>query len=331
MSVSACAGRGRATRRYRACMHGARRTPILRFLRLAAVGALSFACTAAVVARPADDPPRRVRPGDAASQAEAAGDEPDAPRFPTALPAGAKLPESPNVAPVRADAFAGRVNALERVTACPKCDGKGAKVTRKRESRGQLAKPRITESAEECTECHGYGFAVTASRVGPVLDALAGGLAGLPPGLATGPKLMDRARAVLSRVGAGGELVAAVTAVDRNELAGGRLTKAGTPVTVAGEIGEPFQLPEGGRAYPVLVDGRELLLVRAPVINAAPQRGAVLVGGVLAGAMSGAEWDFGRTIVLDHGFIVPRTAPRKLRVDEPDADEPAANDANRNP
>jgi hypothetical protein len=257
--------------------------------------------------------------------------EPDAPRFPTALPAGTALPDAPKVSPVRADAFAGRVNALERVTACPKCDGKGSKVTRKRESRGQLSKPRITETAEECPDCHGYGFAVTASRVGPVLDALAGGLAGLPPGLPTGPKLMDRARSVLVRVGSAGDLVDAVTAVDRNELTGGRLAKPGTPVTVAGDVGEPIALPGGLRAYPVLVDDRDLVLVRAPVINASPQRGAVLVGGVLAGAMSGAEWDFGRTIVLDHGFIVPRTAPRKLRVDEPDVDEPAANDANRNP
>ena len=47
--------------------------------------------------------------------------------------------------------------------------------------------------------------------------------------------------------------------------------------------------------------------------------------------MSGAEWDFGRTLVLDHGFIVPRSAPQKLHRDEPDADAPAANDAPRNP
>lgn len=293
--------------------------------------ALAFACAASAVARQSADAPRRVRPGDAASQADAAADDAESPRFPTALPAGAALPEAPKVAPVRADAFAGRVNALERVTACPKCDGKGSRVTRKRESRGQLSKPRITETAEECAECHGYGFAVTASRVGPVLDALAGGLAGLPPGLPTGPRLMDRARTVLVRVGSGGDLVDAVTAVDRNELTGGRLAKPGTPVTVAGEVGEPIALPGGVRAYPVLVDGRDLVLVRAPVINAAPPRGAVLVGGALAGAMTGAEWDFGRTLVLDHGFIVPRSSPQKLRRDDPGPDDPAATDAPRNP
>jgi len=293
--------------------------------------ALAFAWAAPAVARQSADPPRRVRPGEAATQAEGAPSEAEEPRFPTALPAGAALPDAPKATPVRADAFAGRVNALERVTTCPKCDGKGAKVTRKRESRGQLSKPRITETAEECTECHGYGFALTASRVGPVLDALAGGLAGLPPGLPTGPKLMDRARTVLVRVGSGGDLVDAVTAVDRNELTGGRLAKPGTPVTVAGEVGEPIALPGGLRAYPVLVDGRDLVLVRAPVINAAPSRGAVLVGGALAGAMTGAEWDFGRTLVIDHGFIVPRSAPQKLRRDNLAPDDPAANDAPRNP
>lgn len=304
------------------CSVGQPRRSILAIAATLALGAGASALQSA-------DPPRRVRPGDAAAQQDAGSTADAPPRFPSALPQGATLPEAPAPAPVRADAFAGRINALDRVTSCPKCDGKGSKVTRKRESRGQLSKPRIVETAEECPDCHGYGFAVTASRVGPVLDALVGGLAGLPAGLATGPKLMDRARAALLRVGASGVLVDAITAVDRNELTGGRLTKPGTAVTVTGEVGDPIVLPGGTRAYPVLVDGSELLLVRAPAINAAPPGGSVVAGGTLSGAMTGAEWDFGRTLVLDHGFIVPRAAPVKLHRE--DADDPGDADPPRNP
>jgi hypothetical protein len=292
---------------------------------------LALASAAPAVARPQVEPPKRVRPGDAAASGTADGGGAEAPRFPSALPEGAVLPAAPKVQAVRADAFSGRVSALERVVACPKCDGKGSKVTRKRQSRGTLCTPRIVEDAEECADCRGYGFALAGSKVGPVLDALAAGLGGLAPDLPAAPRLMDRARAVLQRVGSGGELVDAVTAVDRNELTGGRLSKPGTPVTVAGEVGDPILLAGGSRAYPVLVDGRDLLLVRAPAINAAPKQGPVLVGGTLSGAMSGAEWAFGRTLVLDHGFIVPRADPVKLRREEPGEQAPPADGTPRNP
>ena len=38
-------------------------------------------------------------------------------------------------------------------------------------------------------------------------------------------------------------------------------------------------------------------------------RGPALVGGILAGPVEGVEWDFGRTMVLDGGFLVPITPP----------------------
>ena len=37
--------------------------------------------------------------------------------------------------------------------------------------------------------------------------------------------------------------------------------------------------------------------------------GPALVGGILAGPVEGVEWDFGRTLVLDGGFLVPITPP----------------------
>jgi hypothetical protein len=59
----------------------------------------------------------------------------------------------------------------------------------------------------------------------------------------------------------------------------------------------------------VLVEGRALLLLRTPTIHCAPERGPALVGGILAGPVEGVEWDFGRTLVLDGGFLVPITPP----------------------
>jgi hypothetical protein len=326
--MSGSAGSGARARPADIVVH-MRRRPRIPFLSL--LLALAAVPATAAFARPQSEPPKRVRPGDAAAQGAADEGAADAPRFPAALPEGAVLPAAAKVPAVRPDAFSGRVSALERVMACPKCDGKGSKVTRKRQSRGTLSTPRIVENSEECPECHGYGFALAGSKVGPVLDALASALGGLAPDLAAAPKLMDRARATLQRVGAGGGLVDAVTAVDRNELTGGRLSKPGTPVTVAGEVGDPILLAGGSRAYPVLVDGRDLLLVRAPAINAAPKQGPVLVGGTLAGAMSGAEWDFGRTLVIDHGFIVPRADPVKLHREEPGEQAPPADGTPRNP
>ncbi|MFM9180711.1 MAG: hypothetical protein ACKOV8_05625, partial [Phycisphaerales bacterium] len=86
----------------------------------------------------------------------------------------------------------------------------------------------------------------------------------------------------------------------------------------------------GRRAYPVLVDGRALLLLRTPTIHCAPERGPALVGGILAGPVEGAEWDFGRTMVLDGGFLVPITPPVN-RAPPPADDDDAGAGSSKNP
>lgn len=265
------------------------------------LAALLPAASSAWAMTQADDEAPRAR---AASK-----DEEDGPSLPTALPGGASLPEPAVVKAMRVDGVAGRITVLDRSLSCPKCAGKGTKVTRKRTERGNMLEPVITESVGACPACAGFGFTDEPKRVGPVLDAVVSALASLPHDLPTAPVLVERARAALVRVGSTGPLTQAICAVDRNELVGERMSRAGTPIAVTGFVGKPILIGGGRRAYPVLVDGRALLLLRTPTIHCAPERGPALVGGVLAGPVEGVEWDFGRTLVLDGGFLVPITPP----------------------
>lgn len=261
---------------------------------------LPAAGAARAMPRADDDPPRERAP---------AKDDEDGPSLPTALPDGARLPEPAVVKSMRADGFAGRITVLDRSLSCPKCAGEGTKVSRKRSERGNMLEPVITETVDACPACGGFGFTDEPKRVGPVLDGVVTAIASLPHDLPTAPVLVERARAALVRVGSTGPLTQAICAVDRNELVGERMSKPGTAVSVTGFVGKPILIGGGRRAYPVLVDGRALLLLRTPTIHCAPERGPALVGGILAGPVEGAEWDFGRTMVLDGGFLVPITPP----------------------
>lgn len=276
---------------------------------------LPAAGVARAMPRADDDPPR---------ERATAKDDEDGPSLPTALPDGARLPEPAVVKSMRADGFAGRITVLDRSLSCPKCAGKGTKVTRKRTERGNMLEPVITETVDACPACGGFGFTDDPKRVGPVLDGVVTAIASLPHDLPTAPVLVERARAALVRVGSTGPLTQAICAVDRNELVGERMSKPGTAVSVTGFVGKPILIGGGRRAYPVLVDGRALLLLRTPTIHCAPERGPALVGGILAGPVEGAEWDFGRTMVLDGGFLVPiappvNRAPAPASADDDDA------------
>jgi len=243
-----------------------------------------------------------------AARGAAKGDD-EGPSMPTALPEGARLPDPAVVKSMRADGVAGRITVLDRSLSCPKCAGKGTKVTRTRTERGNMLEPVITETIDACPACGGFGFTDEPRRVGPVLDGVVTAIASLPHDLPMAPVLVERARAVLVRVGSTGPLTQAISSVDRNELVGERMSKPGTAVSVTGFVGKPILIGGGRRAYPVLVDGRALLLLRTPTIHCAPERGPALVGGILAGPVEGVEWDFGRTMVLDGGFLVPITPP----------------------
>jgi len=252
-----------------------------------------------------------------------ATDVEDGPSLPTALPEGARLPEPAVVKAMRVDGVAGRITVLDRSLSCPACAGKGTKVTRKRTERGNMLEPVITETVGACPTCAGFGFTADPKRVGPVLDGVVTAIASLPHDMPTAPVLVERARAALVRVGSTGPLTQAICAVDRNEVVGERMSKPGTAVSVTGFVGKPILIGGGRRAYPVLVEGRALLLLRTPTIHCAPERGPALVGGILAGPVEGVEWDFGRTLVLDGGFLVPITPPVN-RAPPPEAADDAA-------
>ena len=269
---------------------------------LALLLAFHHAASAAVAVPQADG----EAPGARAASKEK---EEDGPSLPTALPDGVRLPEPAIGKAMRVDGVAGRITVLDRSLSCPKCAGKGTKVTRKRTERGNMLEPIITESVGACPACAGFGFTDEPRRVGPVLDAVVMAIASLPHDMPTAPVLVERARVALVRVGSTGPLTQAICAVDRNELVGERVSKPGTPLAVTGFVGKPILIGGGRRAYPVLVDGRALLLLRTPTIHCAPERGPALVGGIVAGPVDGLDWDFGRTMVLDGGFLVPITPP----------------------
>lgn len=269
-----------------------------------------------------DDPPASPERPDVPEGRDAA-DAPKraAPELPESLPDGATVPEPVVVVPVRPDVYAGRATALARVIQCPRCSGTGTKVTRQRGPAGHMEKPKITELKEDCAECEGVGFSPNTARVAPVLDSFVGLLGALPRDAPTTPKQLERARQGLVRLGASGKLAELITAEDRNEVAGERVAKKGTPIAVTGVVGTPIPVPGGGRLIPVKVESRSLVLLRSPVIDAAPEEGKVLVGGVVAGTLGQVQWRWGRTVVLDHGFLVPLTEPvRKGPGPAPDAD-----------
>jgi hypothetical protein len=99
-----------------------------------------------------------------------------------------------------------------------------------------------------------------------------------------------------------------ITEQDHNEVTAERVSKKGTAIAVTGEVGSPIPVA-GGRLIPVQVGATSALFLRAPVINAAPASGKVLVGGVVAGSVEQVQWEWGKTLVLDHGFVVPLTEP----------------------
>lgn len=247
-------------------------------------------------------------------------DADDGPSVPTAIPEGATLPEPLAVVPVRPDVYAGRATALSRIVQCPKCAGKGTKVTRVREASGHLQKPKIHEVKEECADCKGRGFSLDPARVAPVLDSFVSLLGSLPADAPSTPKQLEKARQALLRLGGSGELAERITEQDRNEVSAERVTKKGTAIAVTGEIGRPIPVT-GGRLIPVQVGATSALFLRGPVINAAPPSGKVLVGGVVAGSVENVRWEWGRTLVLDHGFVVPLTEPEYKGPGDDDGDD----------
>lgn len=243
-------------------------------------------------------------------------DDDDQPDLPTALPEGAVVPEMMTVPPVRADVFAGRATALGRMAQCPKCSGSGVKVTRHRESQGHMKNPKIIETKDDCPECHGIGICPNPGRVAPVLDSFVALLGALPADAPTTPKQLDKARQALERLGATGDLVAKVTEEDCTSVAAERIPHKGDALSVTGVVGSPIPIGGGIRLFPVQVEGRAVVLLRGPMINAAPTKGRVFAGGVCAGAVEGADWRWGKSAVLDLGFMVPwKDAPYKGAAD----------------
>ena len=265
-----------------------------------------------------DKAPGDKAPADGKDRGKGKGkdDDDDQPDLPTALPEGAVVPEAVTVPPVRADVFAGRATALGRMAQCPKCSGSGVKVTRHRESQGHMKNPKIIETKDDCPECHGIGICPNPGRVAPVLDSFVALLGALPADAPTTPKQLDKARQALERLGATGDLVAKVTEEDCTSVAAERIPHKGDALSVTGVVGSPIPIGGGIRLFPVQVEGRAVVLLRGPAINAAPTKGRVFAGGVCAGAIEGADWRWGKSAVLDLGFMVPwKDAPYKGAAD----------------
>lgn len=228
---------------------------------------------------------------------------------PTAWPAGAVLPEEVVLPAVRPDVYVGRATAMSRMLQCPKCGGSGVKVTRRRAPAAVMEKPKVSELREDCPDCKGFGFALNPQRVEPVLDSFVMIVGALPSDLPTSPKQIEKARQALCLLGSSGELAEKITAADRSEVATDRPTRKGSAISVIGMVGKPFPAGEGVRLTPILVDGRGVICLRSPAINAAPATGKVLAGGVVAGQVEHAIWQWGKVLVLDHGYLVPCVEP----------------------
>ena len=263
---------------------------------------------------PPDD--KEAAEGEGKGKGKGSTEDDDQPDMPKLLPEGAVVPAVVTVPPVRADVFAGRAAALGRMAQCPKCSGTGVKVTRHRESQGHMKNPKITETTSDCPDCHGIGICPNPGRVGPVLDSFVGLLGALPADGASTPKQLDKARQALERLGATGDLVARIAEEDCTAISVERIPRKGEAISVTGVVGSPIPIGGGLRLFPVQVEGRALVLLRAPVINAAPPNGRVFVGGLCAGAVENVPWRWGKSAVLDVGFMVPwKDAPYKGAAD----------------
>ena len=251
----------------------------------------------------------RSADGDVKPKGAGKGVVPPAPDFPISLPTGAVVPEAVRSPAVPPDVFVGRVMALTRTLQCPRCSGTGTKVTRHRDLTAARAVPTMRETREDCKDCRGTGFSLSTARVSPVLDSFIPLLGSTDPDASTTSKLLDKARTALERLGCSGALVERVTASTRNGITSGRIPQLGAPCSVTGELGQPIPIGGGTRLIPIKVSAHSLVFLRAPVINAVPLGGMVLVGGVVAGTISKVEWQWGQAIVLDGGYIVPLVVP----------------------
>jgi hypothetical protein len=232
-----------------------------------------------------------------------------APDFPISLPAGAVVPNAVASPPVSPDVFVGRVMALMRTLQCPRCTGTGTKVTRHRDLTVARAVPTMRETRADCGACRGTGFSLSSARVSPVLDSFIPLLGATDPDAPATAKLLDKARTTLERLGCSGALADRVTATTRNGISSGRIPQQGAPCSVTGELGQPIPIGGGTRLIPVKVSAHSMVFLRAPIVNAAPSGGMVLVGGMVAGAITKVEWQWGQAIVLDGGYIVPLVVP----------------------
>lgn len=231
------------------------------------------------------------------------------PDFPISLPAGAMVPDAVVSPAVPPDVFVGRVMALTRTLQCPRCTGTGTKVTRHRDLTAARAVPTMRETREDCGACQGTGFSLSTARVSPVLNSFIPLLGSTDPDAPATAKLLDKARTALERLGCSGELVERVTATTRNGIKSGRSPQQGAPCSVTGELGQPIPIGGGTRLIPVKVSAHSMVFLRAPIVNAAPSGGMVLVGGIVAGAITKVEWQWGQAIVLDAGYIVALVVP----------------------
>ena len=251
----------------------------------------------------------RSADGDVKPKGAGKGVVPAAPDFPISLPAGAVVPEAVRSPKVPPGVFVGRVMALTRTLQCPRCSGTGTKVTRHRDLTAARAVPTMRETREDCKDCRGTGFSLSTSRVSPVLDSFIPLLGATDPDAPATAKLLDKARTALERLGCSGLLVERVTATARNGVKSGRSPQQGAPCSVTGELGPPIPIGGGTRLIPVKVSAHSMVFLRAPIVNAAPSGGMVLVGGIVAGAMTKVEWQWGQAIVLDAGYIVALVVP----------------------
>ena len=247
--------------------------------------------------------------GDVKPKVAGKGVVPAAPDFPISLPAGAVVPEAVRSLAVPPDACVGRVMALTRTLQCPRCSGTGTKVTRHRDLTAARAVPIMRETRADCGDCRGTGFSLSAARVSPVLDSVIPLLGSTDPAAPATAKLLDKARTALERLGCSGVLVERLTATTRNAITSGRIPPSCAPCSVTGQLGQTIPIGGGARLIPVKVSAHSLVFLRAPIVNAAPSGGMVLVGGMVAGAISKVEWQWGQAIVLDGGYIVPLVVP----------------------
>ena len=251
----------------------------------------------------------RSADGDVKPKGAGKGVVPAAPDFPISLPAGAVVPEAVRSPKVPPGVFVGRVMALTRTLQCPRCSGTGTKVTRHRDLTAARAVPTMRETREDCKDCRGTGFSLSTSRVSPVLDSVIPLLGSTDPDAPTTAKLLDKARTALERLGCSGALVERVTATARNGVKSGRIPQQGAPCSVTGELGPPIPIGGSTRLIPVKVSAHSMVFLRAPIVNAAPSGGMVLVGGIVAGAITKVEWQWGQAMVLDGGYMVPLVVP----------------------